>query len=136
MQPSPVPHLSASPGQDAAEKAVQLFVERLVAIAPDVATAQGARLPRMQKNFAAALKTTLGLIRDEVRQREILHSLGRHHGREDIEPAHVQIMGAALLWAIWKVVSTEMPAPVQDAWGEFYGSLCTMIAEERAPSQS
>jgi hemoglobin-like flavoprotein len=56
-----------------------------------------------------------------------VRDLGRRHVHYGVTAAHYGAVGAALLWALARVLGAEFTQEVKDAWASVYGDLAGMM---------
>ena len=61
-----------------------------------------------------------------------VQALGRRHVAYGVKGYHYGAVGAALLWALDKVLTSEFTPEVKDAWATVYGVLASKMQEAAA----
>jgi hemoglobin-like flavoprotein len=106
-----------------ADVAGALIYERIFFLAPearglfgDDIAAQGARLMHAVARAVEALDRPEEL-------RPFLERLGERHVRYGVVPAHFEVVGAAVMWALGQGLGEHFTKDVSDAWATVFGSI-------------
>lgn len=115
-----------------ADQVATLFYTRLFEIAPEVKPLftsdmeeQGKKLMQML-NVAVTSLTKLETIVPAVQE------LGVRHNDYQVEPAHYDSVGEALLWTLNEGLGEEFTPEVKEAWTETYVTLATVMKDAAA----
>ena len=115
------------------ETAARLFYERLFIMDPSLRAlfrgsidAQGEKLMQVMD----AVVSGLGRLERFV---PAVRELGRRHVAYGVKPEHYGSVGAALLWALGRVLASEFTPEVKDAWASVYADLAGLMQD--APSE-
>ena len=99
-----------------AETAGMLFYERIFTLAPEARALFGDDLPRQAARTMAAVGTVVDGLRDLDNVVTFLVRLGARHAHYGVQPAHFDVVGAALLWTLEQGLGSEFTPPVEEAW--------------------
>ena len=104
-----------------ADATAALFYGRLFELDPGARRLFRATDMRMQGNsFVQMITVAVNGLDDIDRIAPALESLGRRHVDYGVEAADYDTVGAALLWAIEKVLGAGWTPGVREAWAETY----------------
>ena len=115
------------------DTAARLFYERLFVVDPALrALFRGDMAAQGEKLMQVMDAVVSGLGRLE-RFLPAVRELGRRHVDYGVTAAHYGTVGAALLWALARVLGSEFTPEVKDAWASVYADLAGMM-QEAAPA--
>ena len=115
-----------------ASTAAQIFYAKLFELDPklkplfpsgeDAMIKQGSKLMTMLGAAVAGLNDLEALI-------PILQNLGKKHVEYNVEPAHYDTVGAALLHTLSLGLDSEFTPEVSDAWTQVYNTMSSIMIE-------
>jgi hemoglobin-like flavoprotein len=103
-----------------ADKAADLFYDRLFTIAPEVRSLFPADLTEQKKKLMQILATAVTNLHQVEKILPAVEDLGRRHVAYGVTDKHYEPVGAALLWTLEQGLGPEFTPPVKAAWTETY----------------
>jgi hemoglobin-like flavoprotein len=103
-----------------ADKAADLFYDRLFVIAPETRALFPEDLTSQKKKLMAMLTTAVTNLHQAERIMPAVEELGRRHAGYGVAAAHYRPVGAALLWTLEQGLGPEFTPSVKDAWTATY----------------
>jgi hemoglobin-like flavoprotein len=115
-----------------ADKAADIFYDRLFEIAPQVRP----MFPAEMSNQKEKLMQTLGVAVSNLHQVETIlptvQELGRKHVGYGVKDEHYDIVGSALLYTLEKGLGDDFTPEVKDAWTETFTIVAGVMKEAAA----
>ncbi|WP_422377811.1 globin family protein [Roseibium sp.] len=115
-----------------ADKAADIFYDRLFEIAPDVRP----MFPADMSNQKDKLMQTLGVAVSNLHQVETIlptvQDLGRKHVAYGVKDEHYDTVGSALLFTLEKGLGEAFTPQVKDAWTETFTTVAGVMKEAAA----
>ena len=108
-----------------ADRAADLFYERLFEIAPDVRPLFPDDMAAQKRKLMQTLSAAVGNLHRVEEVLPVLEDLGRRHVDYGTRPEHYDTVGEALLWTLGQGLGEAFTPAVEEAWTRTYG----MIAE-------
>jgi hemoglobin-like flavoprotein len=120
-----------------ADKAADLFYDRLFAIAPEVRSLFPSDLTEQKKKLMQMIATAVTNLHQVEKIIPAVEELGRRHLRYGVTPKHYEPVGAALLWTLEQGLGPDFTPPVKAAWTETYMTVAGVMqnAAVTAPAQ-
>jgi hemoglobin-like flavoprotein len=118
-----------------ADKAADLFYDRLFAIAPEVRSLFPSDLTEQKKKLMQMIATAVTNLHQVEKVIPAVEELGRRHLRYGVTPKHYEPVGAALLWTLEQGLGPEFTPPVKTAWTETYMTLAGVMQNAAAPAK-
>jgi hemoglobin-like flavoprotein len=103
-----------------ADKAADLFYDRLFAIAPEVRSLFPSDLTEQKKKLMQMIATAVTNLHQVEKIIPAVEELGRRHAGYGVTPKHYEPVGAALLWTLEQGLGPDFTPPVKAAWTETY----------------
>jgi hemoglobin-like flavoprotein len=120
-----------------ADKAADLFYDRLFAIAPEVRPLFPDDLSEQKKKLMQMLGTAIANLHQVEKILPAVEDLGKRHVAYGVTPKHYEPVGAALLWTLEQGLGPDFTPPVKDAWTQTYTTVAAVMtkAAESVPAQ-
>jgi len=122
-----------------ADKAADLFYDRLFTIAPEVRSLFPADLSEQKKKLMAVLATAVTNLHQVEKVLPAVEELGRKHVVYGVTEKHYEPVGAALLWTLEQGLGPDFTPPVKAAWTGTYttvaGVMTRAAATQPAPAE-
>jgi hemoglobin-like flavoprotein len=115
-----------------ADKAADLFYDRLFTIAPEVRSLFPEDLTSQKKKLMQMLATAVTNLHQVERILPAVEDLGRRHVAYGVTPKHYEPVGAALLWTLEQGLGADFTPPVKDAWTETYMTVAGVMTKAAA----
>jgi hemoglobin-like flavoprotein len=116
------------------ERFAAAFYERLFARAPSLRSLFSRDLTEQGRRLMHMLDICIRELRRLDSLRVAVQALGRRHGNYQVQDAHYETFGAALLDALQQFLGDAFTADVRQAWSEIYFVLSTAMKESAAQS--
>jgi hemoglobin-like flavoprotein len=110
-----------------ADKAADLFYDRLFVIAPETRALFPEDLTAQKKKLMQMLATAVTNLHQVDKIVPAVEDLGRRHATYGVTDAHYEPVGAALLWTLEQGLGPDFTAPVKDAWTATYMTLSSVM---------
>jgi hemoglobin-like flavoprotein len=117
-----------------ADKAADLFYDRLFAIAPEVRSLFPSDLTE-QKKLMQMIATAVTNLHQVEKIIPAVEELGRRHAGYGVTQKHYEPVGAALLWTLEQGLGPDFTPPVKAAWTETYMTVAGVMQNATAPAQ-
>lgn len=115
-----------------ADKAADIFYDRLFEIAPEVRP----MFPADMSDQKGKLMQTLGVAVNNLHQVESIlptvQELGRKHVSYGVKDEHYDTVGAALLYTLEKGLGDDFTPDVKEAWTETFVTVASVMKEAAA----
>ena len=115
-----------------ADKAADLFYDRLFTIAPEVRPMFPADLSQQKKKLMQVLATTVTNLHQPEAIMPAVEELGRKHVAYGVTEQHYEPVGAALLWTLERGLGPDFTPPVKAAWTETYVTVADTMKKAAA----
>jgi hemoglobin-like flavoprotein len=121
-----------------ADKAAELFYDRLFATAPEVRSLFPDDLTEQKKKLMQMIATAVTNLHQLEQILPAVEELGRRHVGYGVTPKHYESVGAALLWTLEQGLGPDFTPPVKAAWTETYMTLAGVMqnAAATAPARA
>lgn len=115
-----------------ADKAADLFYDRLFAIAPEVRPLFPDDLSEQKKKLMQILGTAVNNLHQVQTILPAVEDLGRRHVAYGVTDKHYEPVGAALLWTLEQGLGAAFTPPVKAAWTETYVTVAGVMKKAAA----
>jgi hemoglobin-like flavoprotein len=115
-----------------ADKAADLFYDRLFAIAPGVRPLFPTDLAKQKKKLMQMLGTAISNLHDADKIIPVVQELGRRHVGYGITAKHYVPVGEALLWTLEQALAPAFTPAVKEAWTATYLTLTKVMTSAAA----
>ena len=115
-----------------ADKAADLFYDRLFTIAPDVRSMFPTDLSEQKKKLIQVLATAVTNLHQVEKILPVVEELGRKHVVYGVTEKHYEPVGAALLWTLEQGLGPDFSPPVKAAWTETYTTVAGVMTKAAA----
>lgn len=115
-----------------ADKAADLFYDRLFMIAPEVRPLFPADLSEQKKKLMQMLTTAVINLHQVEKILPAVEELGRRHASYGVTDKHFEPVGAALLWTLEQGLGSAFTPPVKAAWAETYMTVAGVMTKAAA----
>ena len=134
MTPEQVTLVQQTFGQVApiADKAADLFYDRLFTIAPEVRSLFPSDLTEQKKKLMQMIAVAVSNLHQVEKIVSAVEELGRRHAGYGVAAKHYEPVGAALLWTLAQGLGPSFTPPVKAAWAETYMTLAGVMQKAAA----
>jgi hemoglobin-like flavoprotein len=115
-----------------ADKAADLFYDRLFTIAPEVRSLFPSDLTEQKKKLMQMIATAVTNLHQVEKIIPAVEELGRRHVGYGVTPKHYEPVGAALLWTLEQGLGPDFTPPVKAAWTETYMTVAGVMQNAAA----
>jgi hemoglobin-like flavoprotein len=115
-----------------ADKAADIFYDRLFVIAPEVRSLFPNDMTAQKKKLIQMLATAVTDLHQVEKILPAVQDLGRRHAGYRVTAAHYEPVGAALLWTLEQGLGPAFTAPVKEAWTAAYVTLSDVMKQAAA----
>jgi hemoglobin-like flavoprotein len=115
-----------------ADKAADLFYDRLFTIAPEVRPLFPTDLTEQKKKLMQMLATAVTNLHQVEKILPAVEELGRRHITYGVTEKHFEPVGAALLWTLEQGLGPTFTPPVKAAWTETYLTVAGVMTKAAA----
>ena len=115
-----------------ADKAADLFYDRLFTIAPEVRSLFPADLSEQKKKLMQVLATAVTNLHQVEKVLPAVEDLGRRHVAYGVTEKHYEPVGTALLWTLEQGLGPDFSPPVKAAWTETYTTVAGVMTKAAA----
>jgi hemoglobin-like flavoprotein len=115
-----------------ADKAADLFYDRLFTIAPDVRSMFPTDLSEQKKKLIQVLATAVTNLHQVEKILPVVEELGRKHVTYGVTEKHYDPVGAALLWTLEQGLGPDFSPHVKAAWTETYTTVASVMTKAAA----
>jgi hemoglobin-like flavoprotein len=110
-----------------ADRAADLFYERLFAVSPDVRALFSPDLAEQKKKLMQTLEVAVVNLRHLDSVTPALKEMGRRHVGYGVTVPQYALVGGALIWTLHKMLGADFTPELRAAWTEVYTSLATIM---------
>jgi hemoglobin-like flavoprotein len=110
-----------------ADKAADLFYDRLFVIAPEVRSLFPDDLSAQKKKLMQMLTTAVTNLHQVEKIVPAVQDLGRRHVGYGVSAKHYEPVGAALLWTLEQGLGPAFTAEVKEAWTVTYTTVADVM---------
>ena len=110
-----------------ADKAADLFYDRLFVIAPEVRSLFPDDLTAQKKKLMQMLATAVTNLHQVEKIIPAVQDLGRRHVGYGVTAKHYEPVGAALLWTLEQGLGPAFTPPVKEAWTVTYTTVADVM---------
>jgi hemoglobin-like flavoprotein len=115
-----------------ADKAADLFYDRLFVIAPEVRSLFPDDLSEQKKKLMQMLATAVSNLHQVEKILPAVQDLGRRHVGYGVTAKHYQPVGAALLWTLEQGLGPAFTPQVKEAWTATYVTVADVMKSAAA----
>jgi hemoglobin-like flavoprotein len=115
-----------------ADKAADLFYDRLFVIAPEVRSLFPTDLTEQKKKLMQMLATAVTNLHQVEKILPAVEDLGRRHVAYGVTDKHFEPVAAALLWTLEQGLGPDFTPPVKAAWTETYLTVAGVMKKAAA----
>jgi hemoglobin-like flavoprotein len=115
-----------------ADKAADLFYDRLFTIAPEVRSLFPSDLTEQKKKLMQMIAVAVSNLHQVEKIVSAVEELGRRHAGYGVAAKHYEPVGAALLWTLAQGLGPSFTPPVKAAWAETYMTLAGVMQKAAA----
>jgi hemoglobin-like flavoprotein len=119
-----------------ADKAADLFYDRLFTIAPEVRSLFPSDLTEQKKKLMQMIAVAVTNLHQVEKIVPAVEDLGRRHAGYGVAANHYEPVGAALLWTLEKGLGADFTAPVKAAWTETYMTVAGVMQRAAATTSA
>ena len=132
MTPEQVRVVQQTFGQVApiADKAAEIFYERLFEVAPAVKPLFHGDMPAQRQKLMAALAVVVRGLSDLPSILPAVSALAKRHVNYGARPEHYPVVGDALLWTLARGLGPQWTPEAAAAWSAAYATLSGFMIEE------
>lgn len=112
-----------------ADKAADLFYDRLFTIAPEVRPLFPDDLSEQKKKLMQMLGTAITNLHQVEKILPAIEDLGKRHVAYGVTPKHYEPVGAALLWTLEQGLGPDFTPPVKAAWTQTYTTVAAVMTK-------
>jgi nitric oxide dioxygenase len=135
MTPEQVKLVQQSFGQVApiADKAAEIFYDRLFEIAPQVRSLFHGDMAEQRRRLVATLAVVVNGLGDLPSVLPAASALAKRHVGYGVRPEHYAVVGEALLWTLARGLGGQWTPDIAAAWTAAYGTLSGYMISEAYP---
>ena len=111
------------------KQAAELFYGRLFELDPSVKPLFKGKLDFQGDKLMTTLNVVVNSLDDLSEVEEMLQAMGKRHIIYNVEAAHYETVGAALLWVLKQGLGDYFTEEVEEAWAIAYGLIATTMKE-------
>jgi hemoglobin-like flavoprotein len=115
-----------------ADRAADLFYQRLFTIAPEVRVLFPEDLKSQKTKLMQMLATAVNNLHQVEKIVPAVQDLGRRHVGYGVKDAHYEPVGAALLWTLEQGLGPAFTPATREAWTATYATLAGVMKEAAA----
>jgi hemoglobin-like flavoprotein len=115
-----------------ADKAADLFYDRLFVIAPEVRSLFPDDLAEQKKKLMQMLVTAVTNLHQVEKIIPAVEDLGRRHVAYGVTAAQYKPVGEALLWTLEQGLGSDFTPPVKEAWTQTYMTVAGVMTKAAA----
>ncbi len=123
---------SFAPVAAIAPQAAALFYDRLFALDPSLRALFKGDMARQGEKLMAMIGTAVANLDSLETIVPAVQDLGRRHAGYGVQPAHYDMVGAALLWTLGQGLGAGFTPDVEAAWTQTYTILATVMKDAAA----
>ena len=110
-----------------ADKAADIFYERLFAVSPDVRALFSPDLAEQKKKLMQTMEVAVVNIRHLDSVTPALKEMGRRHVGYGVTVPQYALVGGALIWTLNRMLGPDFTPEMRAAWTELYTTLATVM---------
>jgi hemoglobin-like flavoprotein len=110
-----------------ADKAADLFYDRLFTIAPEVRSLFPSDLTEQKKKLMQMIATAVTNLHQVEKILPAVEALGRRHAGYGVTAKEYEPVGAALLWTLEQELGPDFTEPVKAAWTQTYVTVASVM---------
>lgn len=110
-----------------ADKAADIFYERLFAISPDLRALFSPDLGEQKKKLMQTLEAAVNNLRDLHDLMPDIKEMGRRHVTYGVTVPHYALVGGALIWTLQHMLGPDFTPEMRAAWTEVYTTLASAM---------
>lgn len=110
-----------------ADKAADIFYERLFAVSPEVRALFSPDLGEQKKKLMQTLEVAVTNLRFLDRVMPEIKEMGRRHVTYGVTVPHYALVGGALIWTLQHMLGPDFTPEMRAAWTEVYTTLATAM---------
>jgi hemoglobin-like flavoprotein len=118
-----------------ADKAADLFYDRLFAIAPEVRSLFPDDLSGQKKKLMQAIATVVTNLHQVRTIMPAVQEMGKRHVGYGVPEKHYEPVGAALLWTLEQGLGPTFTPPVREAWTVTYLTVADVMKKAAAQAK-
>jgi hemoglobin-like flavoprotein len=115
-----------------ADKAANLFYDRLFVIAPELRTLFPEDLSGQKKKLMQMLATAVNNLHQVEKILPAVRDLGRRHATYGVTDNHYEPVGSALLYTLEQGLGANFTPPVKSAWAATYTTVTDVMKHAAA----
>lgn len=112
-----------------ADKAADLFYERLFAVSPDLRQMFPADMTAQKKKLMDTLQVAVDNLRRLDAVMPDIKEMGRRHVAYGVTVPQYALVGGAPLWTLGEALGPEFTPEMRAAWTEVYAALATAMTD-------
>jgi nitric oxide dioxygenase len=109
-----------------------MFYDRLFAMAPELRSMFPADLEQQAVKLMSMLGAVVARIHDHGALTPLVSDLGRRHAGYGVQPAHYELVGEALLWALGQRIGPDFQRDAYETWRRTYVALAEVMLDAAA----
>jgi hemoglobin-like flavoprotein len=110
-----------------ADKAADIFYERLFAVSPEVRALFSPDLDAQKKKLMQTLETAVANLRQLDSVVPAIREMGRRHATYGVTVPQYALVGGALIWTLQQMLGPDFTPEMRAAWTEVYTTLATVM---------
>jgi len=111
------------------EQAADIFYTKLFEKMPELQSLFKTDMEEQGKKLMSMIGSAVALLNKPEKLLPVVQQLGERHSNYGVEPAHYDVVGAALLETLEAGLGDDFTLPLKQAWTEVYGLLATTMIE-------
>jgi hemoglobin-like flavoprotein len=115
-----------------AEKAADLFYDRLFVIAPELRALFPEELKSQKTKLMQMLATAVNNLHQVEKIVPAVQDLGKRHARYGVTDTHYEPVGAALLWTLEQGLGPAFTPSTREAWTATYATVASVMKDAAA----
>jgi hemoglobin-like flavoprotein len=115
-----------------ADKAADLFYDRLFAIAPELRALFPEELKSQKIKLMQMLATAVNNLHQMEKIVPAVQDLGKRHAGYGVTDTHYEPVGAALLWTLEQGLGPAFTPPTREAWTATYATVASLMKDAAA----
>lgn len=110
-----------------ADKAADIFYERLFAVSPEVRPLFSPDLAEQKKKLMQTMEVAVQNLRHLEGVMPVLREMGRRHVGYGVTVPHYALVGGALIWTLQQMLGPDFTPEMRAAWTEVYTTLAAAM---------
>jgi len=119
-----------------ADKAAEIFYDRLFEIAPAVRSLFHGDMAEQRRRLMATLAVVVNGLNNLPSVLPAASALAKRHVSYGVKPEHYSVVGEALLWTLARGLGPQWSSEVAAAWTAAYATLSGYMIAEAYPQQA